>query len=136
MNWINKSYHKLLETSQNPKKQKDFGYLILVIIALIISYNFYKTGFNFNIKINSLLSTFVVILILTITFKKVFLPILFVWLLLGEILGAITSTVIMGVVYFLLFSPIVLSLKLFRKEKPYKHGWKTVKRVIIYSKLS
>ena len=136
MSWINTTYTKLLETSQSFKKQKEFGYLVLIVLALIFGYSCYKNGFSFSPKTNGLIITFVLTLTVTFTFRKLFLPILFVWLLIGEILGAITSTLIMGIVYFFLFSPIVLVLKIFRKEKPYKSEWKSVTRVINYTKLS
>jgi hypothetical protein len=136
MSLINTIYKKLLETSQSSKKQKEFGYLVLIVLALIFGYDCYKNGFSFNPKINGLIITFVVVLIITFVVRTLFFPILFIWLFIGEVLGAITSTIIMGIVYFLLFSPIVLLLKIFRKEKPYKPEWKTVTRAVDYTKLS
>lgn len=136
MSWINTTFSKLLETSQSSKKQKQFGYLLLVVVFLFVAFDCYNNGFDFSAKIKSLMITFVCILLVTFVFKKVFQPFLFVWLLIGEILGAITSTVIMGVVYFLVFSPIVLFLKLIKKEATYKSEWKTVSKINDYTKLS
>lgn len=136
MSWINTTFSKLLETSQSSKKQKQFGYLLLVVVSLFFAFDCYNNGFDFSAKTKSLMITFVLILLVTFVFKKAFQPFLLVWLLIGEILGAITSTIIMGFVYFGIFSPIVLCLKLFRKENIYQSEWKTVNKPIDYTKLS
>jgi hypothetical protein len=135
MKWINSIYSKILQSSASSKKQKDFGYLLLVVTGVLYAHSIFKNGFNLN-DTYYFLATFLVILIITFVYRKIFTPLLFLWLLIGEIMGGITSVLIMGVIYFLIFSPIVLILKLFRKEKIYQPEWKTVSRTIDYSKLS
>jgi hypothetical protein len=43
-------------------------------------------------------------------------------MLFGQILGEITSTIILGLVYFVLFFPITLFIRIFRKKKE-ETGW-------------
>tara|TARA_R110002012_G_scaffold208631_6_gene378779 strand:- start:1481 stop:1891 length:411 start_codon:yes stop_codon:yes gene_type:complete len=136
MNWIKTTYSKLYKTSILKKKQKDFGFLVLVVSTLMFAYNLYKNGLVLDTEVYTLILLFSLVLIITFVYRKLFVPFLFLWLLIGEILGAITSTVIIAIIYFLLFSPIVLILRLFRKEGVYKPEWKTVSRVIDYTKLS
>ena len=136
MSWIKTSLSKVIETSKSPKKQKEFGYLSAVIIFIILGISMYKNGFLLNQSQIFIGSSLLFILLITFTVKRVFLPFLIVWLVLGELLGLVTSFFIMGIVYFILFSPISLIVRLFRKEKAYKAEWVLVDREIDYKKLS
>lgn len=136
MKWIKTTYLKIYKTSLLSKKQKDFGILALVVLALGFIYNMYKNGLVLDTKSYTLILSFCLVVIITFVFRKLFIPFLFLWLVIGEILGIITSTIIMAIIYFLIFSPIVLIIKLFTKEDVYKPQWKTVHRVIDYTKLS
>ncbi|MFT7156988.1 MAG: hypothetical protein ACI8Q1_002003, partial [Parvicella sp.] len=63
----------------------------------------------------------IAMLLITILIPSVLKATLQIWFVLGSILGEITSTLILGVIYFLLFVPI----NLFRRNK-IKSGWQKV----------
>jgi len=134
MHWIKTIFIKVLSTAKLPKKQKEFGYLLSLVILIALGLSFYKNGLVSN-QIY-LVITLVVILFITFTIKRILLPFLLLWLLFGELLGIITSFLIMSFVYFVLFSPIAIVLRFIKKEKVYKPEWKTVSRKIDYKKLS
>tara|TARA_R110002049_G_scaffold309292_2_gene520345 strand:+ start:5886 stop:6296 length:411 start_codon:yes stop_codon:yes gene_type:complete len=136
MNWIKTILEKVLETSRLPKKQKEFGYLLSIVFFITLGLSIYKNGFLLNPVQIFIIVGLILILLITFTVESILLPFLILWLLIGEFLGFITSFLIMAVVYFMLFSPISLILKLFRKEKTYKAEWKMVTRKIDYKKLS
>jgi hypothetical protein len=136
MLWIKTILNKVLSTAKLPKKQKEFGYLVLVVFLIALGLSFYKHGFVSNANQIYLTISLGLILFITFTIRCILLPFLILWLLFGELLGIITSFVIMSVVYFILFSPIAIVLRLFRKEKVYKPEWKIVSRKIDYKKLS
>lgn len=137
MSWIKTILIKVLSIAKLPKKQKEFGCLLLVVLIIMLGLSFYKHGFVFINNQKYLLITFAIILITTLTLiKRILIPFLFLWLLIGECLGVITSFLVMVIVYFMLFSPIVIILRLLKKEKLYKPEWKSVSRKIDYKKLS
>ncbi|MDO6596432.1 SxtJ family membrane protein [Oceanihabitans sp. 2_MG-2023] len=136
MNWIKTTLSKIIETSKSPKKQKEFGYLSAFVIFIILGISIYKNGLVLNQSQIFIGSSLLLILLITFTLKRIFLPFLTLWLLVGELLGFVTSYFIMGIVYFTLFSPISLLLRLFKKEKTYKAAWVLVDRKIDYKKLS
>ncbi|WP_299887558.1 SxtJ family membrane protein [uncultured Lacinutrix sp.] len=136
MNWIKSILEKVLQSSRQPKKQKEFGYLLLVVLVIVFGVSIYKNGIVLNQSQIIIITAFFLILFITFTIRRILLPFLIIWLLIGELLGVISSFLIMGAVYFVLFSPISLILRLSRKDKPYKPEWKTVTRKIDYKKLS
>jgi len=136
MHWIKTIFNKVLNTAKLPKKQKEFGYLVLVVLLIALGLSFYKHGFIFNAVQVYLAIGLGIILFITFTVKRILIPFLLLWLLFGELLGVITSFLIMALVYFILFSPIAIVLKVFKKEKVYIPEWKTVSRKIDYKKLS
>ena len=103
MNWIKTTLSKVIEASKSPKKQKEFGYLSAVIIFIILGISIYKNGLLLNQSQVFIGISLLLVLLVTFALKRVFLPFLTLWLLVGELLGFVTSYIIMGVVYFILF---------------------------------
>ncbi|WAC03800.1 SxtJ family membrane protein [Lacinutrix neustonica] len=136
MNWIKTPLSKVLTMSKLPKKQRDFGYLLSVVLICVLGVSIYKNGFLLNQSQIFMAVGLLLVLLITFTVKRILLPFLIVWLLIGEVLGAVTSFLIMGVVYFVVFSPISLILRSSRREPSYQPEWKTVTREIDYKKLS
>ncbi|WP_044400374.1 hypothetical protein [Lacinutrix sp. Hel_I_90] len=136
MSWIKTTLIKTLITSRFSNKQKEFGYLLSTVLFIALGLSIYKNGFLLNQTQIFITSGLVLILLFTFTIRRIFLPFLFLWLLIGEFLGIITSFLVMAVVYFMLFSPIALMIRCFRREKTYQAEWKMVTRKIDYKKLS
>lgn len=106
---------------------KNFGYSFSLIFFLFASY-FYLINFL------DLASSF--LLISTIFFAVTSLkPSLLkrlnkIWYSIGNLLGTIFSPIILGIIFFGLFTPIALTMKLFKRDelkinpKFYKSTWK------------
>jgi len=98
--------------SIKPGSEKNFGYvfsLFFLVIALWPLINLDQPNIFFIIL-------FVFFLIITLTKPKVFKIPNLLWFKFGMILGNIISPIIMTLIYFLIFIPIGVILKLFGKD--------------------
>ncbi len=132
MNWIKTVLNKILQNSSNTTKQKQFGYLISGILCCVLGWSIYKNGFIWDIKQIVLSSLILLNLGVTLILPKVFFPILYVWFIIGEVLGQISSFVILGILYYLIFSPITILMRIFNKKTIYRAGWIDKKEDIDY----
>jgi hypothetical protein len=117
MYWIKDIWKNSGELAKGQKKQRQFGGMILGILGLVVVIRFW----NENQITYGLLGCTIAMLLITILIPSVLKATLQIWFVLGSILGEITSTLILGVIYFLLFVPI----NLFRRNK-IKSGWQKV----------
>ena len=98
------------------KKKKDLGrsfgivfFIFFLIIALWPEFN-YK-----NIRLLPLIIGFIFLLFAIIA-PKFLLPLNKIWIKFGELLGKFISPIVMGLIYFLVITPIALLLKMFKKD--------------------
>tara|TARA_B100001758_G_C17845825_1_gene321579 strand:+ start:87 stop:494 length:408 start_codon:yes stop_codon:yes gene_type:complete len=93
---------------------KKFGYFFTVIFFLIAAY-FYSQN---SINVASYLG-FVGLIFLLVTFFKetLLLPLNKLWMRFGILLSIIVSPVIMGIIFFGLFTPMSLIMRLFRRDE-------------------
>jgi hypothetical protein len=117
MYWIKNIWKNSGELASGQKKQRQFGGMILGILWLVLFIRLW----NENEITYGLLGCTIAMLLITILIPSVLKATLQIWFVLGSILGEITSTLILGVIYFLLFVPI----NLFRRNK-IKSGWQKV----------
>jgi hypothetical protein len=117
MYWIKDIWKNSGELASGQKKQRQFGGMILGILGLVLFIRLW----NENEITYGLLGCTIAMLLITILIPSVLKATLQIWFVLGSILGEITSTLILGVIYFLLFVPI----NLFRRNK-IKSGWQKV----------
>ncbi len=134
MSWIKENIKTVHHNSNTSKKQRQFGLLIVVLLVLICGVSIYKEGLIFTPKQIYIVVGLVVILIILFVFPRVFYPFLFIWLFIGNILGEISSFIILGIVYYLMFSPIAFILKITNKKKV-TTGWIEREETIDYEKL-
>ncbi|WP_034061025.1 SxtJ family membrane protein [Lacinutrix jangbogonensis] len=123
MSWINETIEKTLTNAKQPKKLFQFGVLIIAVLLIGLVLSFYKHGFIFDTNQLVIASLLGLSLCITFLFRTLWTPFLFIWLCFGEILGLFTSTLILGIVYFLIFSPIAFIINLTGKKERYKSGW-------------
>jgi len=91
---------------------KNFGIVFFIFFILITIYPLIKFGqFKYWFLILSL-----IFLILGLINSKILTPLNILWTNLGNILGRIVAPIVMGVVFFLIVTPISLILKLFKKD--------------------
>ena len=91
---------------------RSFG-ILFFIVFLILSLWPLKSGNNLNFYF---LVTSVIFLILGALNSKLLSPLNKAWIKLGEILGLIIAPIVMGLVYFLVLTPVSLIVRLFGKD--------------------
>ena len=91
---------------------KSFGIVFFIVFLLISIYPLLN---NENLRIWSLIIS-IIFLILGLINSKLLTPLNKIWFKFGLLLGQIISPIIMGVIFFLLVTPISLFLKLIGKD--------------------
>ena len=134
--WWTNFFEKLRKNSAKKRIQRQF-LLILVVFALgYLGYGYWKHFFSIQQALLGLGVTFLFGLVLYIL-PRLLKPLLYLWLLLGMLLGEITSFILLGIIYYLLFFPITFILRVTRKNTLGTPKWHTrLEDVIDYRKLS
>jgi len=97
------------------KKNRDFGFLFSLIALLSSVYLFQKNAAVFWIALSSMLA---IGLLLTAFYKPHLLtPFSNTWYLLGELLGKVVSPLVLGLIFFLLITPIAIVGKLLGRDE-------------------
>ena len=91
---------------------KSFGIVFFVVFLLI---SFYPLLNNENIRIWSLVIS-LIFLILGVLNSKILSPLNKIWFKFGIFLGKIISPLVMGVIFFLVVTPIGLIMRLLGKD--------------------
>ncbi len=93
---------------------RNFGFFFGAIFVLISGY-FYLHGKNYySITAFLLASSFA---ILAIAKPKILKPLNVLWMFLGYIIGKIVSPLILGIIFFGMFTPIALLTRLFGRDE-------------------
>ena len=93
-------------------QNRSFGLLFFIVFLALGLWPLVKTG-----EINLYLVLIaIVFLVLGILNSKMLSPLNKWWIKLGEILGRIVAPLVMGIVYFLILTPISLLVRLFGKD--------------------
>lgn len=114
MNWIKASLTKSLKIAIRKNKQQQFLWLISTIFLIVFSYQYYQSTPLYYLLYLSLISY-----LLSFFFTKIAFPFLYIWMFIGIILSEISSTIVLGVIYFLCFLP----LRFLKIRKKSKNGW-------------
>ena len=134
MNWIKVKIEHSKKISLQLKKQKQFGFLVSIFVLLFLVKNFYKNGFILDGQQLILICVLVLCVSITIVKSELLKIILFFWMLLGQVLGEITSAIVLVITYYIFLTPIVIFVKLFEKKNNTK-GWINKQNKIDYTKL-
>jgi len=100
-------------TEQLPSNRK-FGYFFTFIFAVLAAYFLYteSTVFFYSFSITSVLFFTV-----TLVHAEFLRPLNRLWMAFGLLLGKIVSPVVMGIIFFGLFSPISLLMRLLGRDE-------------------
>ena len=106
----------MLEEIKNIKSEKSdlrkFGITIGIILLIITGFLFWKEKESFQIFL-----TFGVILcVLGVAIPVILKPIYWIWMIFATILGWVMTRVILGLLYFIIITPIGLIPRLFGKQ--------------------
>ena len=106
----------MLEEIKNIKSEKsdlrNFGFIIGIIILIISGFLFWKEKDLFQI----FLAIGITLLFTTIAIPKVLKPVYWMWMIFGVILGWIMTRVILILLFYVIMSPIGLTLRFFGKQ--------------------
>ncbi len=100
--------HKDIKIGSN----RSFGLVFFVVFLLISIYPFLKDG---NIRIWSLIISFI-FLVLGLLNSNLLSPLNKLWFNFGLLLGKIISPIIMGIIFFLVVTPIAVIMRLLKKD--------------------
>jgi hypothetical protein len=93
---------------------KKFGFFFSIIFLLIGIYCYFVGALNTGIVLLLLATIF---FIFTVFRPSLLLPVNKLWMRLGLILGSIISPIVLGIIYFGLFTPIALLMRLFSRDE-------------------
>ena len=91
---------------------RSFGIVFFIFFLFVALYPLFN---NEDLKLWSLIIS-IIFLILGLLNSKVLTPLNRIWFKFGIILGKIVSPFVMGIIYFLIVTPIGLIMRLFRKD--------------------
>ena len=91
---------------------RSFGIVFFIVFLLIGTYPLLN---NDHVRIWSLIIS-IVFLILGLLNSKILLPLNKIWFKFGTLLGKIISPLIMGLIFFVVVTPIGLLMRLFNKD--------------------
>ena len=96
-----------------PSNQK-FGYFLFLVFTIIAIY-FYFKEINILFYTSGVISVF---LFLITSFRaNILKPLNKLWMKFGLILGKIINPIVMGIIYFFIFSPIGILMRLFGRDE-------------------
>ena len=100
--------HKDIKIGSN----RSFGLVFFVVFLLISIYPFLKDG---NIRIWSLIIS-LIFLVLGLLNSNLLSPLNKLWFKFGLFLGKIISPIVMGIIFFLVVTPIAVIMRLLKKD--------------------
>jgi hypothetical protein len=101
---------------KNPTKKfsRSFGNLISIILAGLSTLYFYQGLSTLPI----ILAIFALLFsVVAFKFPEILTPLSKLWLLLGELIGVCTRPIIMGFLFYLIFTPVAILARLIRGDR-------------------
>ena len=103
-------YNSNIELPSNHK----FGYFFTFIFLIASIYSFFK---EFNIGFYILATCSVVFFLITLFKAEILKPLNKIWMSFGLVLGMIISPIVMGAIFFIIFTPIGIFMRLFSRDE-------------------
>ena len=93
---------------------KKFGYFFTLIFAIVSIFFFYSSIFGWSI-----LFAFagVIFFVITLIKEDLLLPLNKLWMCFGLLLGKIISPLVLGVIFFFIFTPIAFLMRLRKRDE-------------------
>ena len=93
---------------------KKFGRFFSTVFLLLTIY-FYFVGYITFLVVS--ISLFLLTVIITLTKPSLLSPFNRFWMLIGFIIGRVVSPIVLGIIFFLVFSPIAIIMRLFGRDE-------------------
>ena len=88
---------------------KKFGFFFTLVFAVAAAYFYYATNIGWTYI---LAATSLVFLLITLIKSDALLPLNKLWMRLGLLLGMIISPIVLGIIFFGLFTPVAILMRL------------------------
>ena len=96
-----------------PSNQK-FGFFFTAIFIIAALFSFYIDHTNWFITLSIIGISFFII---TIINSDILLPLNKLWMRFGVLLGMIISPIVMGVIFFVIFTPMAIFMRFFGRDE-------------------
>jgi len=101
---------------QNLPSERSFGLLFAVVFAFISAYGWFLKDWSLTVVL-SLVGVASMFVLLCFVAPSVLGPLNWLWLQLGQLLSKIFSPLVLGVIFFLLLTPLSLVTRLFGRDE-------------------
>ena len=110
---MNESFHTKFSEIELPSNKK-FGYFFTLIFTIITGYFFVNKSLNLAYIFATISTT---LFFITIVKADLLLYPNKLWIRFGLLLGMIISPIVLGVLFFILFTPTAILMKLFGRDE-------------------
>lgn len=104
-----------MQTPQNLPSNRNFGFLFAGVFACLSAYGAYHDAHATSIY--GWLIVGVVVGLLALVAPGVLTPFNKAWMKLGDLMGKVVSPLVLGVIFFVLITPIALITRLFGRDE-------------------
>lgn len=104
-----------MHSPQNLPSNRNFGFLFAGVFALLSAYAAYHGADAF--KVYGWLIAGVAVGLVAVAAPGLLTPLNKAWMKLGELMGKVVSPLVLGVIFFVLITPIALITRLFGRDE-------------------
>jgi hypothetical protein len=105
-----------MKNTQNAlPSNRNFGFLFAVVFALLSAYAAYQGADAF--RVYGWLIAGVAVSLVAVAAPGLLTPLNKAWMKLGELMGKVVSPLVLGVIFFVLITPIALITRLFGRDE-------------------
>jgi hypothetical protein len=104
-----------MHSPQNLPSNRNFGLLFAGVFALLSAYAAYQNAEAF--KVYGWLIAGIVVGLVAIAAPWLLAPLNKAWMKLGELMGRVVSPLVLGVIFFVLITPVALVTRLFGRDE-------------------
>ena len=104
-----------MHSPQNLPSNRNFGLLFAGVFALLSAYAAYQNAEAF--KVYGWLIAGIVVGLVAIAAPGLLAPLNKAWMKLGELMGRVVSPLVLGVIFFVLITPVALVTRLFGRDE-------------------
>ncbi len=104
---------KKIDKIQLPSNHK-FGFFFTLIFFIFSIYFYFQ---NINYALYAFMALGIIFLLNTLIKAEILKPLNRMWMFLGMSLGIIVSPIIMGIIFFLIFTPIGVLMRIFGRDE-------------------
>lgn len=105
-----------MHNNQRSASNRNFGFLFAGMFASIWAYGVYKEG-AWGYEVYSWLIASIVSMMLAVAAPGLLSPLNKAWMKLGDLMGKVVSPLVLGIIFFMLMTPVALVTRLFGRNE-------------------